>query len=167
MEIPSYDECLAVIRQKGRDAAATILVANSIPFEAASSEEDARRIIKRAANIVDGAGVEVAGAYLLQARDCIDDSVVKPYCTLLNECGLVHFYDRHDSRNGLQVFQVSAALDPSNEEAVCGVISVCVHGQPLLPKVALPYMVVLAQINPKRDEVAYVLRLIAAESGSG
>lgn len=67
------------------------------------------------------------------------------------------FYKYGDSNEALDCYQLAAGLCPSNEDALWNAISVCLQGSPFRPQVALPYAVVIADLNPARDEVDYIL----------
>ncbi len=164
MKPPTYEESIEIIRKRGKDVAASILNERGLTFTEAGSKEELLRIqdeeVERFWSEQDP---EAAAAATMQCHRFLDqnDETVKKICEILCKWGDDHFYDESDTDGALQSFQLAAGLNPAFETAIKGVLSACLHGDPLRPKVALPYMVVLAKLSPGRDETGYVLKLIA------
>jgi len=161
MKPPSYEESVAAIRARGVDIARAIMSDRGMVFREAPTLAAVRQLWENdVERYLAEQDIKASAACLMQAHRYLDAAGTDPYCQILNKSGLDSFYDDHDTESALHTLQLSAALNPANEEAIKGVLDVCLHGEPIRPDVALPYMVALARINPKRDETAYVLKLL-------
>ena len=158
----SYEESFRQVRQRGEDVATEILSARGLPFRKSLSRRDADQIYaQHVRRFVAEEDIEAASACLMQFGDFLPADLVGQYCQWLCRSGDDLFYDDGDSETALRLFQLASGLDPTNEAAVRGVMTVCLQGSPQRPAAALPYSVLQARIRPERDETAYILRLIA------
>jgi hypothetical protein len=158
---PTYDESVGIVRARGIEVAKAILAERGEMYREAATLSDAQRIVEDdAERFLAESDLLAAGAALMQAAPHLDREAVRHHVEVLVKWGTDAFYDDHDTEGSLRSMQLAAGLDPMDEEAIKGVLSACLHGEPMRPHVALPYMVILARLNPRRNEVAYVLRLI-------
>ncbi len=163
---PSYGESLDETRARATDVAKGILADRGRRFRAARTNDEAQRIIDNdVERYIAEADLEAASAALLEATDFVDPGFTTGFVQMLCKWGEDSFYDDYNCEMALRTFQLAVGLDPANEKAVNGVLSVCLHGEPVLPEVALPYMVIMSKLNPGRGEIAYVVRLINEEAG--
>jgi outer membrane protein assembly factor BamB len=166
MKPPTYEESRQSIVSRGIDIAKSVLNERGLIFQAADSQDHAQENMElHVERFIAEQDLEGAAAALMQNHAFIDPSSATKFCDVLCKFGDDHFYDDHNSEGALHTFQLAAGLNPAHETAVKGVLSVCLHGEPLRPAVALPYMVVLAHLGG-RDETAYVMRLIEQQGGS-
>jgi len=165
MTPPTYEQSRQAIVSRGIDVAKSVLNERGLGFQEAESADHAQENMElHVERFVAEQDLEGAAAALMQNHAFIEPSSATKFCDVLCKFGDGYFYDDHNSEGALQTFQLAAGLNPDHENAVKGVLSVCLHGEPLRPEVALPYMVVLAHLGG-RDETAYVMRLIEEKGG--
>ena len=172
---PSLEESRTAILESAIEVAIRILVERGLTFRPAKSQEEAHDIMEnRAWPLAEGEDYKGAAACLMQAHQFISQETGIPrwgemflgtLLRTLSELGDRHFYDHGNSNEALECYQLAAGLDPSYEEALLGAMAVCLQGQPFRPEAGLPYAVVVANLNPSRDEVNYILSLITQDEG--
>jgi outer membrane protein assembly factor BamB len=170
----SLKESIKIIRQRGMDVSATILGARGLSFREARSLDEARTVCLDEVERFHGEeDLDAAAASLMKCYKFLDmpnkDGFYANYYArelyhMLCKRAEDYFYNESDSENALIRFQLAAGLNPKNPEAIKGVLTICLQGSPRRPGVALPYAVILAQLNPIDNEVDNVLALIAQEN---
>lgn len=162
---PIKAECIVALA--ARAVAAFLLRDRGLVFRRASESREAAEILAemRKAEINDLPGV--AALYMQVVEHLADESSAREISKDLCGLGDHHWYDQHQHEKydrqvyALNCYQLAAGLDPENKEAYWEAISVCWQGSPTRFKVALPYGVVLARLDPKRNEVAQILARIS------
>lgn len=142
-------------------------------YRAAKSAAEATRILSGDYDrLVSEHDPFTAAAVLMQAHDFFDTitevgNQAGVDAKWLYERAEEAFYD-HGFLDGMigsmMYYQLAAGLDPHDENILWGVLHPCLQGSPMRPREALPYAVLLAHLNPERNEVGYVEKLIYDES---
>ncbi|NIM11432.1 MAG: PQQ-binding-like beta-propeller repeat protein [Candidatus Aminicenantes bacterium] len=169
----SQKESIKIIRQRGMDVSTTILAERGLTFREAQSLDEAKIIcldeVERfhGEEDLDAAAASLMKCYKFLAMPNKDGFYANYYAQefyqMLCKRAEDYFYNESDSENALVRFQLAAGLNPKSQEAIKGVLTICLQGSPRRPRVALPYAVILAQLNPIDNEVDNVLELIAQE----
>ena len=169
--ILTVEESQEMIRQKAIDLSTIILVEKGIVFYAVSNPQQVDMIetqqIKRfiAEGDLKGASASLMQMYLLREDKRLEGQKIG-LAKLLNKMGDDLYYDHSNVKEALICYQLAVGLDPNNQEAMNTMVAICTpQGDVSMIEVALPYAIVLHNLNPKRDSVEYVLRLMKEQRG--
>ncbi|MCI0413670.1 hypothetical protein L0222_12825 [bacterium] len=157
----SVKESIKLIRTRGVDLAVVYLWDRGLRFSEAISPEGAEKIVEEDVMRFYAEQDPVGMASCLM--QCVNFPIsfdLLPFCNLLSDWGLDLYYKEHNPEASLQWMQLSCGLLPTRTESIRGVLSVCLTGEIIRPEIALPYMVILSHLDPSKDEVHYVLKLL-------
>jgi hypothetical protein len=164
--MPTVNECSEAVARYAREAAAVVLKERGHRFEPVANEEDAATNLSRADAFLRENDFAAAAAVLLQNGPRLRSPSLEPALVALSRALRADaddlFYGRGESDLALLRYQLAVGLEPSNEQALHETIAPCLQGSPERPHIALPYAILVASLNPARDEVEYILARIAA-----
>ena len=166
MEAPSADQSLIAIQEYAVDTATILLLEHGQVFETSRTQGQAYMVLEHVKKLVAqfDSFIQAAAAmmqnnkfFYLPEIETVAHDIARMLLTLADDL----YYDSGDAGKALQYYQLAAGLSHGDELAVRAALSPCLQGDPPRPKIALPYAVYAAHLNPKhRKDVAYVLKLI-------
>jgi outer membrane protein assembly factor BamB len=165
---PTLEESREAVRQRAVEAASAVLTRRGQRFAAARTVAEAAQCVIASDRLVEDRDFLLAAATLLQAdgfKEQIEQILprAQAFADWLGRQGDDLFYDRGDPES-VRLLQLAAGLDPGNSRRLRDVIAPCLQLSPMQPREALPYAVLVAALDPQRDEVAYIERCIHQES---
>lgn len=168
--LPTVEESKQIISQNAIEVAKAVLAKRNISFKFIENQKDFEEIILGKCQSLEESENDVPYEYLIiktacvfQALPVLTDEQILTNCKHLCEVGDIFFYDEGRPDLALQCFQLACGYKLDFEEALWGVLTVCLQSN-VPTEIALPYSIVLADVNPKRDEVNYVLKRIRQEN---
>ncbi|MHB2154070.1 outer membrane protein assembly factor BamB family protein [Calditrichota bacterium GD2] len=171
--MPTISESKKIIFQNAIDVATMLLEATSTHFKFAESKEESYKLLTfkckkwapldRTEEVTPFAVNLLRVACVFQAVYFLNEKQIALNSKYLCELGDRFFYDEGQPDLALKSFQLAAGFDGTNEEAIWGVLTVCLQSS-VPTRIALPYSIVLANLNPQKDEVGYVLERMEMEN---
>ncbi|MGV8118252.1 MAG: PQQ-binding-like beta-propeller repeat protein [Candidatus Xenobiia bacterium LiM19] len=161
MNIPSLEESRKIIVGRAMEIAKWTLEKQGKTFRRAKDENDVMRCKSETAQMLKETSYEGMASCLLQFRDYWEDDMTEMAVWLskkMCEFGDYSFYKKN--RSDFSIYELAAGLDLENFEASWETISVLVQGTPCRPRLALPYAVLAAHLDPGKNEIDYIIRKI-------
>lgn len=179
-QTPTLEEALAVVGRCADAVARLFLSDRGYTFAKAGTFAEAGRLMKRVNAIPSPFQDDPVGyaAYSYQYDRLVRSPGLgpSPSAKFLNQIGDDCFYessydvpDKYDRQIfAMYCYQLAAGLDPESEQGPWNAMTVCWQGSfgsdASRFKAALPYAMVVAAINPQRDEVAQIMAKIGSAS---
>jgi hypothetical protein len=162
------------IAENGKRIARKIVASKGIAVsKSAAPEETAKALEFEASRFIENKNVPAAGACFLlirglelEFRSNIDTNMA-PAAKYLAHLADRLFYDRGDSESAADLLMLAAAMDIANPQIIWETIAPLLQGSRQRAEEALPYTIVTAELDPKRDEVDYILGLTLASEARG
>jgi hypothetical protein len=171
--VPTLEEAVAVVGECADAVASMFLADRGLAFKKATCLSDASRLATEIPSPLEGDPVGYA-AYLYQ-YECLArmpgfglSRTAKVLIGIGDECfydGTYEVPDKYDRQTfALYCYQLAAGIDPGSEQGAWDAMTVCWQGnfdsEAVRFRAALPYAIVVAALNPRRNEVAEVMKMI-------
>ena len=170
--LPTIDECKQIISQNAINVARELLAKENINFHFIETQDEFEEIILGKCRELSDFNDNIPYltnliriACVFQALNVLTEEQIYINCKFLCEIGDILFYDEGRPDLALRSFQLACGFSPVYEDALWGVMTVCLQSS-VSTEIALPYAIVMASVNPEKDEVNYVVRRIREENPS-